>query len=101
MDFPITLSSRPEFVDNLPELKQTIYALLYNEIGSFSQKEDLGALFSIHSASEELLEEGIRKTMDQIKAVSVQNIVVNGTDVLLQLSYKGEDVTLRYSFYED
>ena len=85
MDFPINLSKY--FIQGMDEFKQTVELILKNPVGNFYQSLSIGALFSVHSSQNQIID-GCVKTLQSIPGVTVMSCQFQGTDILAQISYR-------------
>lgn len=100
MDFPLKLNANSTWVYGIEELKQNIYALLKDPIGSFMQDVALGAQFSVHASSNLDLEEGIRATLEQIPYIKINSISANietDSSVDISIEYNKETINFQYN----
>lgn len=97
MDFPSNLETKPRWVYGLDELKQNIILLLRNHAGTWLQSASIGAYFDVHSQDTQLLDEGIRKTLEQIPYIRIVKIKITLPNVILGVEYNGEVIKFQYA----
>lgn len=95
MDISIDLSKG--YISGKEELYQNIALVLKEPIGRFLQSPNMGATFSIHQAEESDLRDAVAKTIAQIDFVSVENVVVNLPNILVDISFKGDVFQYKYT----
>lgn len=100
MDFPLNLESL-QFVEAMDEFRQTVTLLLKEQSGNFMQSNSLGALFSVHSGDEGVIEYGIEETLKKINGVTVESCVVKLPNVSVSLKYKDEIVKFQFSVSDE
>ncbi len=99
MDFPLRLLDSSHVI-GMKEFKQDIEILLKNQIGTFMQSPLLGSQFDIH-ASEDLIEEGVKQTLTQLKGVSVESIKISLPNVTVSVSYYDEIVNFNFRIQDE
>lgn len=100
MDFPINLGSL-SFVTGQEEFKQCMYILLKEEVGKFLQDFKLGSHIVIHSSDSDLIEENIRKTLEQIPGCVITTIdFTNDEEVELVVKYKDQLIDFKFNINE-
>lgn len=100
MDFPIDLN-RGAFITGIDEIKQDIYILLTETAGNFLQSPSLGAKFSVHQEDPSLLEYAIDQTLKVINGITVNLIKVELPDVVINITYKGEDIEIKLNLSDE
>lgn len=96
MDFPIKLNSG-QFVNAMPEFKQDIELLLREPIKYFLQSAFLGAKFDIHCGDEQLVETGIRDTVNEMRGAQIVFLEVSLPNVNLGIQYYDEIIKFQFS----
>lgn len=95
MDFSLDL--RKGFLTSVEEFRQTLFILLQNPKGTFIQGPYVGSFVSPHLSDNDLLEEQVRQTLNQLSGVSIQDVSVsNGNEVTVKLTYKNNFIKLKY-----
>lgn len=102
MDFPYDFSQGSTFVSSLAEVKQSIYEVLINFIGTFAQSNKIGSTVSLHTDDFGLLEFGLRDSLAQINNVTYQRCEVNKSDTVatirIYVQYNDVDLVIDYSY---
>lgn len=102
MDFPFNYNTSTTFVTSLAEVKQSIYEVLVNFIGTFAQSNKIGSTVSLHTDNSGLLEFGIRDSLAQINNVTYQKCEVDKSDtsvtIRVYVQYNDVDLVIDYSY---
>ena len=96
MDFPVTLNSKSKWVYGRDELRQNLILILKNHVGTFIQSNDIGAYYDVHCEDEELIEENVRQTLEEIPYIKINNIEVILPVVNIQITYNGDVINFQY-----
>ena len=78
-------------------MKQLVVALLSNNYGAFIQSPSMGRRFDVHQSDSLLVEEGVRQTLEQVKAVTIKKINVSLPNIVILLEYRGENIEIEYT----
>lgn len=92
MDLPINLTANATFVTGVEELRQDLYLLLKEPIGSWYQSAKTGSRVGLHSSDAEMLRDSVKDTLKQILGIKVDTVQVVGDDVFIRLSYNGREL---------
>lgn len=99
MDFPIVLN-KGEFIHAMEEFKQDLKLLLKEPILGYLQSSNIGALFDVHASDEQLVETGIRNTVQQMNGVEITYLEVRLPLVRLAVKYMDDIVKFQFSVEE-
>lgn len=94
MDFPLTLSNN--VISGLEEFKQDLMLLLTEPKGGFLQSTNLGAHFSAHVDSVDVLDYGIRRTLEELRGVEVMELTIELPTVNLTVKYYDDIVNFQF-----
>ena len=101
MDVPIKLTANSTFITGVDELKQDIFLILKEPIGSWYQSAKTGSYVGLHSSDESMLRESVQDTLMQIKGIKVDSVQVSGDSVLVRINYNGRELEEIFNINEE
>jgi len=102
MDLPIVLQGNSTFITGVTELKQNLYLLLKEPIGSWYQSARTGSYVSLHSTDTIELRNAVKDTLSQIRGIEVVSIDVTGNEtVRLRINYNGRELTEEFNLEDN
>lgn len=75
------------------QVRQDITLILRNRVGSWLQSYRIGSYVDLHVQSS-LLEEGVRKTLEELPYVTTKSVKVTGDNIRVEVSYQGDSIAL-------
>lgn len=90
------IGSNLEFAYGMQELRQDLYLLFKQYMGSFLQSPDLGTPVAPHQLMDEYLESAVRRTVEQLNGVTCEGVQL--VDDFLQVRIRYKDSISKFSF---
>lgn len=92
MDLPIVLDKNSTFITGVDELRQDLYLLLKEPVGTWYQSCTTGSRIALHSSDIMELKMNVQDTLKQLKNIEVLSVEADNQFVTIRLNYNGREL---------